>query len=85
MPRGALYGANAGVVINGNASVTVAALSGALVIGFGGSRWMTNEVAKSLLTKSTSLAAKQPKSDASAKSVLHTTPMETLTKLRANK
>ena len=80
-----LYGANAGAAIDGKASITVAALAGAVFIGFGGARWMTNEVDKNLLTKSTSIAAEQPKSDATAKSVLQASPMDTLKILRADK
>ena len=80
-----LYGANAGDSIDGNASIKVAALAGALVIGFGGARWLTNEVDKSLLSKSTAIAAGASKSEATAQSVLHATPMETLKILRTEK
>lgn len=46
---------------------------------------MTNEIDKSLLTKSASIAAEKPKSELTTKSVLQASPMETLQILRAEK
>ncbi len=80
-----LYGASGGTSVIGTATLTVAAMAGALIIGFGGARWLTNEVDKTLLNKATAIAADQPKSETTAKSILNASPMKTLQLLRNDK
>jgi len=59
----ALYGSGAGIELAGNQreqiSLRLGALAGALIVGVGGSRWLTNEVDKSLLKQSVVEAAKK--------------------------
>lgn len=73
-----LYGASSGSTINGQSTVTVAALAGAILVGFGGARWLTNEVDKTLLNKTASLAAERPMSQTAAKEILSASPIEAL-------
>jgi hypothetical protein len=73
-----LYGANASKDVNGNANVTISALAGALLIGFGGARWLTNESDKSLLNKTASIVASKPTSDATAAAIRSASPMQAL-------
>lgn len=80
-----LYGVNAPDPITGKSTVTVAALAGAILIGFGGARWLTNEVDKTILNKTASLAAEKPKSDAAAKEILSASPIEALRIVREAK
>jgi len=63
-----LYGSGAGVELAKTAaagaprieiSLTVGALAGALVVGLGGARWLTNEVDKRLLKESVKLAGQK--------------------------
>ena len=63
-----LYGSGAGVELARTAaagaprveiSLTVGALAGALLVGLGGARWLTNEVDKRLLQESVMLAGQK--------------------------
>lgn len=59
-------------------SVTLSALAGAVLVGIGGARWLTNEVDKKLLrAAASSAAAKQPDQDISA-AILAATPAAAL-------
>jgi hypothetical protein len=60
-----LYGAFSNAVVFGTAndagteeiSVTISAIAGAILVGIGGARWLTNEVDKKLLRKAAVTAA----------------------------
>lgn len=64
----AMYGSGAGVELARNASIgadrtgislTFSALAGAVLVGIGGARWLTNEVDKLLLKESVKVAAEK--------------------------
>jgi hypothetical protein len=56
----ALYGSTGTKTLTDTVSPTVAALGGAMLIGVGGARWLTNEVDKSLLRTAAMNAAASP-------------------------
>lgn len=59
-------------------SLSVVGLVSAMVIGIGGSRWLTNEVDKRLLKTTASLAAESPENPRAATSILNSTPKAAL-------
>ncbi|MDD1751798.1 MAG: hypothetical protein LUQ38_01755 [Methanotrichaceae archaeon] len=77
-----LYGAYSGVMIYSTSNganfssemgVSISAISGAILVGMGGARWLTNEVDKSLLrTAAASAAASMPSKDDSERIILAT-------------
>jgi hypothetical protein len=63
-----LYGSAANLVVIGgtqpaNVQVTAAALGGAVILGIGGARWLTNEVDKTLLKAAAIEAAEKGQAD----------------------
>lgn len=80
-----LYGSYSGVLIFSGSSgigmselnLTLSSVAGAILIGIGGARWLTNEVDKSLLkTAAVTAAASQPSSEGSRRMVV-ATPSQT--------
>ncbi|MEA5078242.1 MAG: hypothetical protein VB013_06690 [Anaerolineaceae bacterium] len=59
-----------------NAGLTLASLVGAVLVGVGGARWLTNEVDKTLLKAAASEAAAGPANITSSRSIAMATPME---------
>ena len=62
----------------GALSLTITAVFGAVLIGIGGARWLTNEVDKSLLKAAASNAARSPSSDDRATQIAVSTPTQAL-------
>jgi hypothetical protein len=58
--------------------VTIAAFVGAILIGVGGARWLTNEVDKNILRDTASQAAAGPESPALAAKIQTSTPSNAL-------
>lgn len=74
-----LYGSYSGVLLLGGSpgamtekiNISLSAIAGAILIGIGGARWLTNEVDKSLLkTAAVTAAVAQPSSENSQKMVI---------------
>jgi len=79
-----LYGSFSGAIIYGSMagigtediSISISAMAGAILIGIGGARWLTNEVDKTLLkTAAVTAAAARPSYDAS-QSITVATPAQ---------
>lgn len=77
-----LYGTASGVPLDGQGTLTAAALAGALLVGFGGARSLTDEADKRLLNKAVALAAEQSGSAAQTKELLKASPKQALHLLR---
>jgi hypothetical protein len=79
-----LYGAFSSVVIWGSLtgmgtadiSVSIASVSGAILIGMGGARWLTNEVDKKLLRTAASIAAAAEPSFDDSQSIATASPAQ---------
>jgi hypothetical protein len=79
-----LYGPYAQEVLVGTESITdeqsvfltLSAVTGAFVVGLGGSRFLTNEVDKKLLTLSASMAANSSSDSGAAASIATASPAE---------
>lgn len=59
-------------------SLTLSALVGAVVVGIGGARWLTNEIDKKVLTVAASKAAAAPASPDAAQQLVAASPAEAL-------
>lgn len=59
-------------------SLTLSALFGAVLVGVGGARWITNEVDKKLLTFAASKAAAAPAAPEAANQIIAASPTEAL-------
>ncbi|NPV63872.1 MAG: hypothetical protein HPY61_14820 [Methanotrichaceae archaeon] len=79
-----LYGSFGSAIIYGNASgvgaqdvsVTISAMAGAILIGVGGARWLTNEVDKTLLKTAAITAAAARPSPEGSQSITVATPAQ---------
>lgn len=78
-----LYGSYSGALIFGGSggmselNLTLSSIAGAILIGIGGARWLTNEVDKSLLkTAAVTAASSRPSSEGSQRMVA-ATPSQT--------
>jgi hypothetical protein len=63
--------------------VTVAAFTGAILVGVGGARWLTNEVDKRLLRAAASQAANKPPNADLARQLSMATPVQALKLVRS--
>ena len=52
-----VYNSSNGIALSSEIGLTISAISGAILIGIGGARWLTNEVDKSLLRTAAATAA----------------------------
>ena len=82
-----LYGPFANVIIAGpqspetqNPGLTVSALVGAILIGIGGAKWLTDEVDKNLLRSAATEAAASNKSEELARELSTASPVAALQK-----
>lgn len=57
------------------ASLTLGSLMGAVIVGIGGARWLTNEVDKSLLKAAASKAAAATQNNAASRDMAGATPL----------
>lgn len=80
-----LYGPSGSLLIVGTppacgtpvpVSLTVATLATAVLIGYGGARWLTNEVDKKILRATASAAASGAASDEKATAIANSNPVE---------
>jgi hypothetical protein len=78
-----LYGAFANSIVygpapNGSGEITISlsALAGALLVGIGGARWLTNEVDKKLLRSAAAYAARSGASTEEAKRISRASPIQ---------
>ena len=87
-----LYGSGAGVELAKTAaagaarveiSLTVGALAGALLVGLGGARWLTNEVDKRLLKESVKLADPKNLSREQCEDAIKYSARETVERIQA--
>jgi hypothetical protein len=62
-----------------SASFTLASVVGAMLVGMGGARWLTNEVDKRLLRAATVAAASAPAAPAAAQGMAAASPANVLT------
>jgi hypothetical protein len=60
-------------------SLTLSALVGAVVVGIGGARWITNEIDKKVLKVAASKAAAAPAAPEASKQIMSASPAEALT------
>ncbi len=65
-----------------NIGLTISSLVGAVLVGVGGARWLTNEVDKSLLKTAVSMAAAAKPSPEAAERIALASPTETLEIIR---
>jgi hypothetical protein len=52
-----VYSSSNGIALSSEIGLTISAISGAVLVGIGGARWLTNEVDKSLLRTAAATAA----------------------------
>lgn len=87
-----LYGSGAGVELAKSAaagaprveiSLTVGALAGALVVGVGGARWITNEADKKLLKESVKMAGEKSLSRAECEEAVKDSPRKAVQRIQA--
>jgi hypothetical protein len=79
-----LYGSFSGAIIYGSlsgigaedVSVSISAMAGAILIGIGGARWLTNEVDKTLLKTAAVTAAASRPSPEGSQSITVSTPAQ---------
>ncbi len=77
-----LYGPSSGMVVVGSStssaatalSLTIGTLATAILIGYGGARWLTNEVDKRILKAAASAAAAGAPSDTNATRIANSSP-----------
>jgi hypothetical protein len=80
-----LYGSYSGTLIFSGSSgvgmselnLTISSVAGAILIGIGGARWLTNEVDKSLLKTAAVTAAASPSSSEDSQRMVRATPSQT--------
>ncbi|MFL5698145.1 MAG: hypothetical protein ACJ797_13725 [Ktedonobacteraceae bacterium] len=60
-------------------SLTLSALVGAVIVGIGGARWITNEIDKKVLRVAASRAAAAPAAPEASKQIMSASPAEALT------
>ena len=60
-------------------SLTLSALVGAIVVGIGGARWITNEIDKKVLKVAASKAAAAPAAPEASKQIMSASSAEALT------
>jgi hypothetical protein len=67
-----------GAVNTTGVNIALATLVGAVLVGIGGARWLTNEVDKKLLKAAAAKAASSPHSDHAAKKIALASPLDAL-------
>jgi hypothetical protein len=66
------------LIKNNEPGVTLSALAGAVLVGVGGARWLTNEVDKTLLTVAASRAAASQADPVAAQKIVFASPIQVL-------